>query len=185
MKRAVSPVVREVLFFAAAAKAQTSQPSPPPAAQTPAPSGLAVRPSKDFPKGTATPSADCGACHQAIYREYAEGFGSDMRYPGVTLRAKGDKVLTTRPDDRAFLKEDEKRPDRAAATQADEQGRHEAPIRAGEERILTWEPKVRDGRYTVEATLIYDLNRYNDRSFKGDQREISRFTLPLQVKTSR
>jgi hypothetical protein len=44
------------------------------------------------------------------------------------------KVLTTRewmfapwygprPDDRAFLKEDEKRPDRIAATQADEQGR--------------------------------------------------------------
>ncbi len=81
--------------------------------------------------------------------------------------------------------EDEKRPDRIAATQADEQGPHEAPIRAGEERILTWEPKVRDGHYTLEATLVYDLNRYNDRSFKGDQREISRFTLPLQVKASR
>ncbi|WP_242393953.1 hypothetical protein [Anaeromyxobacter oryzisoli] len=38
-------------------------------------------PSRDFPKGTATPSVECGACHQAIYREYAEGFGSDMRYP--------------------------------------------------------------------------------------------------------
>jgi hypothetical protein len=43
---------------------------------------------------------------------------------------------------------------------------------------------VRDGSYTVEATLVYDLNRYNDRSFKGDQREISRFTLPFQVKAS-
>ncbi len=90
-----------------------------------------------------------------------------------------------RPDDRAFLKEDEKRPDRIAATQADEQGPHEAPVRAGEERVLTWQPGVRDGRYTVEASLVYDLNRYNDRSFKGDQREISRFTLPLAVKTSR
>ena len=44
---------------------------------------------------------------------------------------------------------------------------------------------MRDGRYTVEATLVYDLNRYNDRSFKGDQRELSRVTLPLQVKASR
>jgi hypothetical protein len=90
-----------------------------------------------------------------------------------------------RPDDRSFLKEDEKRPDRIAAAQADEQGPHEAPIRAGEERVLTWQPGVRDGSYTVEASLVYDLNRYNDRSFKGDQREISRFTLPLQVKASR
>jgi hypothetical protein len=90
-----------------------------------------------------------------------------------------------RPDDRAFLKEDQKRPDRISATQADEQGPHEAPIRAGEERVLTWKPEVRDGSYTVEATLVYDLNRYNDRSFKGDQREISRFTLPLPVKASR
>ena len=87
-----------------------------------------------------------------------------------------------RPDDRAFLAEDAKRPDRVAATQADEQGPHEAPVRAGEERILTWQPELREGSYTVEATLVYDLNRYNDRSFKGDQREISRFTLPLPVK---
>ncbi len=428
MKRAVAPVVTTFLFFAAAARAQSPQPPQAPAApQTAAPSAPAITPSKDFPKGTATPSADCGVCHQAIYREYAEGFGSDMKYPGVTLRAKGDKVLEMpagtsvsasahaisgqdpwpthareaeeegkkcnvchfpqpfaipdrtaieiakpaprqesqgegitcaachltqegvirgphkveaphatvadermsnaemcaychamgkripgkqtqtylewrddfftpglgpqqcqdchmprtqrktvedmdapvravarhlwtgghsgqrlgsalslvmlqpqegraavelhvinvgaghsvptgsnrraiylqtrlldakgkklaerewmfapwygpRPDDRAFLKEDEKRPDRIAATQADEQGPHEAPLRAGEERILTWEPKAHGGRYTVEATLVYDLNRYNDRSFKGDQREIARFTLPLQVKASR
>ena len=90
-----------------------------------------------------------------------------------------------RPDDRAFLKEDEKRPDRVAAAQADEQGPHEAPIRAGEERVLTWEPGVGEGSYAVEASLVYDLNRYNDRSFKGDQREISRFTLSLPVKGSR
>ncbi len=414
-------------LFAFATRAQTPQlppaPSPTPAAQPPTP----IAPSKDFPKGTATPSSECGACHQAIYREYAEGFGSDMRYPGVTLRAKGDKVLEMpagssvtasahavsgtdpwpihareaeeegkrcnvchfpqpfaipdrtaveiakpaprpdaqgegitcaachltpegkirgpykveapheiiadarisesemcaychamgkriagkqtqtylewrddffgpglgrqqcqdchmprtqrktaedmdvpvravarhlwtgghsgqrlgsalsmvilqpkkeraqlefhvinvgaghsvptgsnrraiylqtrlvdrkgkalatrewmfapwygpRPDDRSFLEEDKKRPDKVAAMQADEQGPHEAPLRAGEERVLTWEPQVRDGSYTVEASLVYDLNRYNDRSFKGDQREISRFTLPFPVKGSR
>jgi hypothetical protein len=398
------------------------------AAPAPAPAAPAITPSKDFPKGTATPAADCGACHQAIFREYADGFGSDMRYPGEKLRAKTDKILEMpagtsvaasahavagtdpwpihareaeeegkkcnvchfpqpfaipehtaveiakpapraesqgegitcaschltpegkirgphaapnaphetvadermsssemcaychakgkrvpgtqtqtylewrddfagpglgrqqcqdchmprtqrktaedfdvpvravarhlwtgghsgqrlgsalslvmlqpqkntaaielhvinvgaghsvptgsnrraiylqtrivdrkgkvlatrewmfapwygpRPDDRAFLKEDEKRPDRVSAIQADEQGPHEAPIRAGEERVLTWQPEVHDGNYTVEASLIYDLNRYNDRSFKGDQREISRFTLPLPVKASR
>jgi nitrate/TMAO reductase-like tetraheme cytochrome c subunit len=412
-----------LLAYPSRSHAQAPQPAAPPA--TPAPS--ATTPSKDFPQGTATPSADCGACHQAIYREYAQGFGSDMRYPGETLRAKGEKVLDMpagtsvaasahavsgldpwpihareaeeegkkcnvchfpqpfaiperatieiakplprpeaqgegitcaachltpegkirgphkvdaphetvaeermsssevcaychamgkripgkqtqtylewrddfatpglgrqqcqdchmprtlrktveesdvparavarhlwtgghsgqrlgsalslvmlqprkgsadvelhvinvgaghsvptgsnrraiylhtrvvdkkgkviatrewmfapwygpRPDDRSFLKEDEKRPDRIAATQADEQGPHEAPIRAGEERVLTWQPGVRDGSYTVEASLVYDLNRYNDRSFKGDQREISRFTLPLQVKAGR
>ncbi len=109
--------------------------------------------------------------------------------------AKG-KILATRewmfapwygprPDDRAFLKEDETRPDRTAATQADEQGPHEAPVRAGEERVLTWQPDLRDGSYTLEASLVYDLNRYNDRSFKGDEREISRFTLPLPVKANR
>jgi hypothetical protein len=90
-----------------------------------------------------------------------------------------------RPDDRAFLAEDAKRPDRLAVTQADEQGPHEAPIRAGEERVLTWQPSLPDGAYSVEASLVYDLNRYNDPSFQGDQREISRFTLPLRVKASR
>lgn len=107
------------------------------------------------------------------------------------LDAKGKKVAERewmfapwygpRPDDRAFLKEDEGRPDRVAATQADEQGPHEAPLRAGEERVLAWAPDLGDGDYVLEASLVYDLNRYNDRSFKDDQREISRFTLPLPV----
>ncbi len=417
--------VAGVALTAGGVAARAGSPSPPPAA----PAGPAVTPSRDFPQGTATPSADCGACHQAIHREYATGFGSDMRYPGVTLRAKGDEVLEMpagssvsasahavagtdpwpihareaeeegkrcnvchfpqpfaipdrdtvelakpmpraeaqnegitcaachltpegkirgphpvtaaphetvvdermsssemcatchalgkripgkqtqtylewredfaaaglgrqqcqdchmprirrktaegfdvpvravarhlwtgghsaqrlgsalslvilqpqqgrgavelhlinvgaghsvptgsnrraiylrtrvldrkgtvvaktewmfapwygpRPDDRAFLKEDEKRPDRVAAIQADEQGPHEAPIRAGEERVLTWAPaSLRDGAYTVEARLVYDLNRYNDRAFTGDQREVSKFTLPLIVTVGR
>ncbi|WP_242342897.1 NapC/NirT family cytochrome c [Anaeromyxobacter terrae] len=419
-----------LVLAGSAARAQAPAPTGPasaaPAAPPIAPAAPAITPSKDFPKGTATPSADCGACHQAIYREYAEGFGSDMRYPGVRLRSKDDKVLEMpagssvaasahavsgtdpwpihareaeeegkkcnvchfpqpfaipertalevvkpapraeaqgegitcaschltpegkirgphkadaphetvadermsssemcafchslgkrvpgkqtqtylewrddfaapglgrqqcqdchmprtqrktaedadvplravarhlwtgghsgqrlgsalslvmlqpqkdganvelhlinvgaghsvptgsnrraiylqtravdrkgkvlatrewmfapwygpRPDDRTFLEEDKKRPDHIAATQADEQGLHEAPIRAGEERVLTWQPALRDGSYTVEASLIYDLNRYNDRASKGDQREISRFTLPFQVKAS-
>jgi nitrate/TMAO reductase-like tetraheme cytochrome c subunit len=421
MRRLALPVALFASIFITppSVKAQGTQPAPSAAAP-------AVTPSKDFPKGTATPSADCGVCHQAIYREYAEGFGSDMKYPGVQLRAKGDRTLEMpagtsvaasahavsgtdpwpihareaeeenkhcnvchfphpfaipersaveiakpaprpeaqevgitcaschltpegkirgphkvdaphetvadermssseacafchamgkrvpgkqtqtylewrddfaapglgrqqcqdchmprtqrktaegadvpvravarhlwtgghsgqrlgsalslvllqpqkdrptvelhvinvgaghsvptgsnrraiylqtrivdgkgkvaatrewmfapwygpRPDDRAFLKDDEKRPDRIAATQADEQGPHEAPIRAGEERVLTWQPDLRDGSYTLEASLVYDLNRYNDRSFKGDQREISRFTLALPVKAS-
>lgn len=34
----------------------------------------------EFPEGTATPAQACGECHQAIYREFAFGFGGDLRY---------------------------------------------------------------------------------------------------------
>lgn len=87
-----------------------------------------------------------------------------------------------RPDDRAFLEEDKKRPDAFQAMQADAQGPHEATVRAGEERVLAWVPKLKAGSYTIEATLIYDLNRYNERSFTGDQTEIYRTSLSVNVK---
>lgn len=86
-----------------------------------------------------------------------------------------------RPDDRAYLPEDDKRPDKVAARQADEQGPHEAPLRAGEERVLAWAPNLAAGRYTVDARLVYDLNRYDDRAFTGDQRELARIQMPLLV----
>ncbi len=87
-----------------------------------------------------------------------------------------------RPDDRAFLEEDKKRPDALQAMQADVQGPHEAPVRAGEERVLTWAPKLKAGNYTIQAILIYDLNRYNERSFTGDQTEIYRTSLSVNIK---
>jgi hypothetical protein len=87
-----------------------------------------------------------------------------------------------RPDDKAFLEEDKKRPDAISAIMADEQGPHETIIRAGEERILAWVPKLKTGEYEVRASLIYDLNRYNDPSFEGDQTTIFRKTLPFKVK---
>ena len=34
----------------------------------------------EFPDGTATPSELCGSCHQAIYKEFSTGFGSDLRW---------------------------------------------------------------------------------------------------------
>ena len=74
-----------------------------------------------------------------------------------------------RPDDKAFLAEDLKRPDAIAVTQADAQGPHESTIRAGEERILTWSPPLKPGKYTVTTRLVYDINRYNDRSITADQ----------------
>ena len=89
------------------------------------------------------------------------------------------------PDDTSFLPEYEKRPDKIAAKQADEQGPHEAPIRAGEERVLTRASTLRDGAYTIEASLIYDLNRYHDQAFKDGQREIFHVKLPGQIKASR
>lgn len=47
----------------------------------------------DFPEGAATPAEACGACHKAIYREFAFGFGSDLRYASTALPAKpGEKL---------------------------------------------------------------------------------------------
>jgi hypothetical protein len=86
-----------------------------------------------------------------------------------------------RPDDKAFVDADKKGPEPIAATQADEQGPHETIIRAGEQRVLDWSPKLSPGRYSVRARLIYDLNRYNDRAFKDDQREIAQNVLEITV----
>jgi hypothetical protein len=87
-----------------------------------------------------------------------------------------------RPDDKSFLQEDKKRPDSVAAIQADAQGPHETVIRAGEERILTWNPRLKPGAYEVRANLVFDLNRYNNPNFEGDQTTISKKTLALRVK---
>ena len=89
-----------------------------------------------------------------------------------------------RPDDRKFLEEDKKRPDAIAAMQADAQGPHEMSVRAGEERILSWTPNLKSGKYSIKARLIYDLNRYNARSFTGDQTEISSTMLVIKVQKS-
>jgi hypothetical protein len=89
-----------------------------------------------------------------------------------------------RPDDRALLDQDRMLPfpsPQVAQTQADLQGPHETPVRAGEERILTWSPVLRSGSYTVRAILVYDLNRYNDRAFTEDQTEITRSSISIQV----
>jgi nitrate/TMAO reductase-like tetraheme cytochrome c subunit len=51
-------------------------------------------PSSDFPKGTATPSEECGACHVAIYREFATGFGSDLKTDRILYRSLHDKFLS-------------------------------------------------------------------------------------------
>jgi len=87
----------------------------------------------------------------------------------------------SRPDDRAFLQADENLPDAVAALQADAQGPHETPVRAGEERVLTWTPQLPAGTFTVRVTLLYDLNRYNDRSFTPDQTELARSSISIQI----
>lgn len=87
-----------------------------------------------------------------------------------------------RPDDRRHLEEDRNRPDAATAGMADSQGPHEAIIRAGEERVLSWSPELPAGRYTIKSRLVYDLNRYNDRSDKQDQTLFSTTSLEVTVK---
>lgn len=86
-----------------------------------------------------------------------------------------------RPDDRKYLEEDKKRKDAVAAMQADTQGPHESSIRAGEERVVSWAPPLKPGKYTIRATLIYDLNRYNDPKFKDDQTVLTVQTLSASV----
>jgi hypothetical protein len=86
-----------------------------------------------------------------------------------------------RPDDRAFLEADKSLPDALSALQADEQGPHEAPVRAGEDRVLHWMPQLKAGAYAVHARLVYDLNRYNDPSFAGDRTEANRASMALVV----
>ncbi len=88
-----------------------------------------------------------------------------------------------RPDDKAFLEEDKKRPDAVAATQADAQGPHETPVRAGEERVLPWAPDLKTGDYTVRTRLVYTLNRYAEKTFTENQTEILNASLPIKVKT--
>ncbi len=87
----------------------------------------------------------------------------------------------SRPDDKAFLEEDKKLPDAKAAMQADAQGPHENIIRAGEERILAWTPVLKPGSYTIQARLVYDLNRYNDLADMGDQTLFKSTNLDVSV----
>jgi hypothetical protein len=86
-----------------------------------------------------------------------------------------------RPDDRSFVDADQSLPDVIAATQADAQGPHEPPVRAGEDRVLTWTPAIPKGNYTLRATLTYDLNRYNDRSYKADQTQIFQTSISVSI----
>lgn len=89
---------------------------------------------------------------------------------------------SNRPDDKAFLEEDKKRPDSAAASRADAQGPHESSIRAGEERMLMWEPVLAPGQYTVKAKLFYSLDRFQDRPVTEDESEIASATLAITAK---
>jgi len=63
----------------------------------------------------------------------------------------------------------------------DEQGPDETIIRAGEERVLTWDPKLGSGEYKVQASLIYDTNRYTDPKVEGHQSTIFQRTFPFKV----
>ena len=124
-------------------------------------------------------SVPTGSNRRAVYLR------AEVRGPNDALVAQEEWMFApwfaNRPDDRKYLEGDQKGPDPLASTQADAQGPHEAPIRAGEERVLSWTPALPAGDYAVRARLIYDLNRYNDRSFTGDQTEIYRAELGIKI----
>src|SRR5262249_39165892 len=81
-------------LLASQAPSKGAAPGPGPATGSAEPEKAAASASLQFPEGTATPSELCGACHQAIYREYAEGFGADLRYGEILYEsADGKKTL--------------------------------------------------------------------------------------------
>jgi nitrate/TMAO reductase-like tetraheme cytochrome c subunit len=124
-------------------------------------------------------SVPTGSNRRALYLR-AEAVASDGR-----VLDKHEWMFTPfygmRPDDKKFLEEDKKLPDAYSQRQADAQGPHEGTIRAGEERILTWAPELKPGSYTVRATLVYDLNRYNDPAFKDDETTLNQGSLAMKV----
>jgi hypothetical protein len=73
-----------------------------------------------FPDGTATPSEMCGACHKAIYKEFALGFGGDIKYKYIFLKSAKDQRLN-RYNDRNFT-EDQTEFNRAMLTIAVRKG---------------------------------------------------------------
>src|SRR5262245_27272019 len=96
--RSLLPLVAIVvtLLIAPGSTAQSPAKSAPPAtpAQGGAPSPGGKAELLQFPDGTATSSELCGSCHQAIYREYAEGFGADLQYGEILYEApSGKKVI--------------------------------------------------------------------------------------------
>ncbi len=124
-------------------------------------------------------SVPTGSNRRAVYLR-AEVLGGDEKVVATEIWMFAPS-FQNRPDDRKYLEEDKTAVDPLATAQADAQGPHETPIRAGEERILTWAPRLTAGDYTVRARLIYDLNRYNDPNFLGDQTEIYRSSLAIKI----
>lgn len=124
-------------------------------------------------------SVPTGSNRRAVYLR------TEIHGPADTVVASEEWMFApwfqNRPDDRKYVEEEKKGPDALAAMQADAQGPHEAPIRAGEERIISWTPKLGVGDYTVRARLIYDLNRYNDPKHTGDQTEIYQASLAIKI----
>lgn len=86
------------------------------------------------------------------------------------------------PDDPAFMEEDKKLPQGDAAARADAQGPHESPLRAGEGRVLGWEPGLVAGEYTVNAKLFYTVDRFKDPQPRDEQSEIGSANLAIAVR---
>lgn len=147
---------------------------------------VAVQPDKGVPK------LDFHVINIGAGHSVPTGSSRRAVYLKVEVLNSGGKVVAgtswmfapwygSRPDDKAFVEEDRRLPDARAAMQADAQGPHESSIRAGEERILSWSPRLKPGKYTVKARLVYDLNRYNEQAVTGDQTLFKTTSLPVSV----
>lgn len=87
-----------------------------------------------------------------------------------------------RPDDKKYLEEDRKMPNAASLLKADAQGPHEAPVQAGEDRVLQWKPELKQGEYQVKAQLSYSLDRYAKRHDPANETDTNSATLRITAK---
>lgn len=69
-----------------------------------------------------------------------------------------------------------------ASRPGSEEMAREQIIRAGEERVLEWAPRLPAGRYTVTSRLVYDLNRYNSPKDLSDQTRVGETSLKVVIR---
>lgn len=87
----------------------------------------------------------------------------------------------SRPDDKKHLESDKKLPNSKMAIMADSQGPHEAPIRAGEERVLTWKPELKPGTYTITSRIVSDANRFTAKKDLSTLSEIGTVSIKAEL----
>jgi hypothetical protein len=86
-----------------------------------------------------------------------------------------------RGDDRTLPDRDASQRSPTEASGPGDRASHWPPLRAGEERVLTWNPPLRKGAYVLRASLAYDLDRFDSGDRIEDTLEFENLLLRLNV----